>query len=203
MKEIGRRGRVVFVNVSKATNADSAAQALACFDDIFWIAGGKAKTGGISSLGKFFPHMRKAYLIGEAAKPFAAELEGRVPNVIAGTLDHAIELAAKDAEASASEPVVLLSPACGSFDQFRNFEVHGDEFRELVVRIPGMTRATDEKAAIELAAKEYKIADVLRDRLSRDVTSDDLRPGPATACKTGPDMLAGLWNGGSARFTPA
>ena len=111
----------------KATNADSAAQALACFADIFWIAGGKPKTGGIASLAGFFPRIRKAYLIGEAAAGFAAELDGRVPHVIAGTLERAVELAAHDAEAAGlDEPVVLLSPACASFDQYRNFEVRGD-----------------------------------------------------------------------------
>jgi UDP-N-acetylmuramoylalanine--D-glutamate ligase len=139
MEEIGRKGRVLFVNDSKATNADSAAQALACFTDIFWIAGGKAKTGGLSSLTGFFPRMRKAYLIGEAAAGFASELEGRVPHVVAGTLERAVELAARDSEAAdLAEPVVLLSPACASFDQFRNFEARGDAFRELVLALPGV-----------------------------------------------------------------
>jgi len=139
MEQVGRKARVLFVNDSKATNADSAAQALACFSDIFWIAGGKAKTGGIASLARFFPRMRKAYLIGEAATDFAAELEGRVPHVIAGTLERAVELAAADAEAAdVAEPVVLLSPACASFDQYRNFEVRGDKFRELVRALPGL-----------------------------------------------------------------
>jgi UDP-N-acetylmuramoylalanine--D-glutamate ligase len=139
MEEIGHKGRVLFVNDSKATNADSAAQALACFTDIFWIAGGKAKTGGLASLAGFFPRMRKAYLIGEAAAGFASELEGRVPHVVAGTLERAVELAARDAEAAdVKEPVVLLSPACASFDQFRNFEARGDAFRELVLALPGM-----------------------------------------------------------------
>jgi UDP-N-acetylmuramoylalanine--D-glutamate ligase len=145
MEEIGRKGRVLFVNDSKATNADSAAQALACFSDIFWIAGGLPKTGGISSLAGFFPRIRKAYLVGEAAPGFAAELEGRVPHVIAGTLDRAVALAAHDAEtADVSEPVVLLSPACASFDQYRNFEVRGEAFRELVLALPGMVRAKRE-----------------------------------------------------------
>jgi UDP-N-acetylmuramoylalanine--D-glutamate ligase len=140
MEEVGRKARVLFVNDSKATNADSAAQALACFSDIFWIAGGKAKTGGIASLAGFFPRIRKAYLIGEAATDFAAELAGRVPHVVAGTLERAVELAAGDAEASdLGEPVVLLSPACASFDQYRNFEVRGDKFRELVRALPGLT----------------------------------------------------------------
>src|SRR2546421_9401371 len=113
---------VLFVNDSKATNADSAAQALACFTDIFWIAGGKPKTGGIESLAGYFPRIRKAYLIGEAAEEFARTLAGKVDHVIAGTLDRAVALAAHDADASGlADPVVLLSPACASFDQYRNF----------------------------------------------------------------------------------
>jgi UDP-N-acetylmuramoylalanine--D-glutamate ligase len=140
MEEVGHRGRVLFVNDSKATNADSAAQALACFSHIFWIAGGRAKTGGIASLAGFFPRIRKAYLIGEAATEFAAELQGRVPHVIAGTLERAVELAAAEVESSdIPEPVVLLSPACASFDQYRNFEIRGDKFRELVRALPGLT----------------------------------------------------------------
>jgi UDP-N-acetylmuramoylalanine--D-glutamate ligase len=139
MEEIARRGSVLFVNDSKATNADSAAQALACFTNIFWIAGGKPKTGGIASLGGFFHRMRKAYLIGEAAPGFAAELDGRVPHVVSGTLESAVVRAAEDAQAAGlPEAVVLLSPACASFDQFRNFEVRGDAFRELVVGLPGI-----------------------------------------------------------------
>ena len=139
MEQVGRKGRVLFVNDSKATNADSAAQALACFSDIFWIAGGKPKTGGIASLARFFPRIRKAYLIGEAAAGFAAELDGRVPHVTAGTLDRAVELAAHDAEACRlDQPVVLLSPACASFDQYRNFEIRGDKFRDLVRALPDL-----------------------------------------------------------------
>jgi UDP-N-acetylmuramoylalanine--D-glutamate ligase len=140
MEELGRRGAVLYVNDSKATNADSAAQALACFSDIFWIAGGKPKTGGIESLRGFFPRIRKAYLIGEAADEFAATLSPGVPHEIDGTLDKALAAATRDAEASTvPEPVVLLSPACASFDQYRNFEVRGDAFRELVRALPGLT----------------------------------------------------------------
>jgi UDP-N-acetylmuramoylalanine--D-glutamate ligase len=139
MEEVGRRGKVLFVNDSKATNADSAAQALACFGDIYWIAGGKPKTGGIESLRGFFPRIRKAYLIGEAANDFAATLGSGVPHEIDGTLDKAVAAAARDAETSGSaEPVVLLSPACASFDQYRNFEVRGDAFRALVRALPGL-----------------------------------------------------------------
>ncbi|HEY6254445.1 MAG TPA: UDP-N-acetylmuramoyl-L-alanine--D-glutamate ligase [Xanthobacteraceae bacterium] len=143
METIARKGRVLFVNDSKATNADSAARALACFSDIFWIAGGKPKTGGIEQLTGFFPRIRKAYLIGEAAAAFARTLENRVPWEIAGSLDRAVGLAARDAEIVAAEmaPVVLLSPACASFDQFRNFEVRGDRFRELVRALPGVAPA--------------------------------------------------------------
>lgn len=140
MEAVGRKGRVLFVNDSKATNADSTAQALASFDRIFWIAGGKPKAGGISSLGDFFPKIAKAYLVGVASDAFAATLDGRVPWVAAGTIDRALELAAADAAAdAAAEPVVLLSPACASYDQFRNFEVRGDHFRALVQAIPGIS----------------------------------------------------------------
>jgi UDP-N-acetylmuramoylalanine--D-glutamate ligase len=142
MEEIGRRGRVLYVNDSKATNADSSAQALACFPDIYWIAGGKPKTGGIESLRGFFPRIRKAYLIGEAAQEFAGTLGTAVPHETDGTLDKALAAASRDAETStAAEPVVLLSPACASFDQYRNFEVRGDAFRDLVRALPGLVAA--------------------------------------------------------------
>ena len=143
MQPIGRKptglGKVLFVNDSKATNADSAARALASFTDIFWIAGGQPKTGGIVGLSEFFPRIRKAYLIGEAAKEFAGTLEGKVPYEIGGVLSAAVDAAARDAEASdAKEPVVLLSPACASFDQYPNFEVRGKAFTDLVRAIPGV-----------------------------------------------------------------
>ena len=142
METIGRKGKILFVNDSKATNAESAARALACYSDIFWIAGGKPKTGGIAALAGFFPRIRRAYLIGEAAASFAAGLERHVPFVVAGTLDRALALAARDAEAAIEmAPVVLLSPACASFDQFRNFEARGDKFRELVRDLPGVAPA--------------------------------------------------------------
>ena len=141
MEEVGRRGAVLFVNDSKATNADSAAQALACFHDIFWIAGGRPKTGGIEGLRSFFPRIRKAYLIGEAADQFATTLTDAVPHEITGTLEKALAAAARDAAtSSAHEPVVLLSPACASFDQYRNFEVRGDAFRALVHALPGLQK---------------------------------------------------------------
>ena len=139
MQPIGRKGNVLFVNDSKATNADSAAKALASFTDIFWIAGGKPKTGGIESLTSFFPRIRKAYLIGEAADEFARTLDGKVPYEKCGVLPTAVNAAARDAAASSlKEPVVLLSPACASFDQYPNFEVRGKAFTDIVSALPGV-----------------------------------------------------------------
>ncbi len=145
MQPIGRKdtklGRVQFVNDSKATNANSAARALASFHDIYWIAGGRAKTGGITSLAEYFPRIAKAYLIGEAAKEFAATLDGKVAYEIVDVLPAAVAAAARDAESSpAREPVVLLSPACASFDQYPNFEVRGQAFTDLVLALPGVQR---------------------------------------------------------------
>jgi len=139
MQQIGRKGSILYVNDSKATNADSAAKALGSFNDIFWIAGGKPKTGGIASLAEFFARIRKAYLIGEAAEDFAHTLEGKVPYEIVGVMSAAVNAATRDAEASAlKEPVILLSPACASFDQYPNFEVRGKAFADLVRAVPGV-----------------------------------------------------------------
>ena len=138
MEEVARIGRVLFVNDSKATNADAAEKALSSFDRIYWIAGGKPKTGGITSLEPYFPRIAKAYLIGAAAEEFAATLAGKVETVMAGTMDAAVAAAARDAAADgAAEPVVLLSPACASYDQYRNFEIRGDHFRGLVQALVG------------------------------------------------------------------
>jgi UDP-N-acetylmuramoylalanine--D-glutamate ligase len=141
MEEVGRQGRVLFINDSKATNADAAARALASFQRIYWIAGGRPKEGGISSLSDFFPRFARAYLIGEAAEDFARTLAGKVPHVMSGTLANAVAAAAADAARDpAAEPVVLLSPACASYDQFKNFERRGDAFRALVLQLNGITR---------------------------------------------------------------
>ena len=139
MEQVGRRGSVLFVNDSKGTNADAAAHALSSFAEIFWIAGGKPKVGGITTLTEYFPRIRKAYLIGEAAQEFAGTLGKSVPHEISETLDVAVANAARDAEASGlHDPVVLLSPACASFDQYRNFEIRGAAFRDLVNALPGV-----------------------------------------------------------------
>jgi UDP-N-acetylmuramoylalanine--D-glutamate ligase len=140
MQQVGRKGPILYVNDSKATNADSAAKALGSFHDIYWIAGGKPKTGGITSLAEFFPRIRKAYLIGEAAAEFAKTLDGKVEYEIVEVLSAAVDAATRDAEASGlKEPVVLLSPACASFDQYPNFEVRGKAFTDLVRAVLGVT----------------------------------------------------------------
>ncbi len=140
LEDIGRLGSALFINDSKATNADSAATALAAFErDVFWLLGGRPKQGGITSLTEFFPRVTKAYLIGEATEEFAATLDGKVRFERCGTLDRAVAAASADAAASgAREPVVLLSPACASFDHYRNFEMRGDAFRVLVAGLPGI-----------------------------------------------------------------
>lgn len=140
MENVGRLGSVLFINDSKATNADSADKALGSFDDaIYWVAGGRQKEGGIAPLASHFKRLAKAYLIGECAEDFAATLAGRVPFEVSGTLDEAVAAAARDAaRSSAPEPVVLLSPACASFDQFASFEARGDAFRQSVSRLPGI-----------------------------------------------------------------
>jgi UDP-N-acetylmuramoylalanine--D-glutamate ligase len=129
---------VRYVNDSKATNADAAAKALACYDDIYWIAGGLAKEGGIAALAPFFPRIRHAFLIGTAAAAFAETLAGRVPFPRSGELAGAVA-AARAAALEAGKPgaVVLLSPACASFDQFSDFEQRGESFRRLVAALPG------------------------------------------------------------------
>ena len=139
MEIIGTRRGVLFVNDSKATNAEAAAPALSSFGRIYWIAGGLPKDGGIETLRAFFPRIARAYLIGEAAPAFAATLGAEAPFEIAGTLDAAVAHAARDAADDASgEPVVLLSPACASFDQFKNFEVRGEAFRSAVHALDGL-----------------------------------------------------------------
>lgn len=136
MEPVARVGRVLYVNDSKATNADAAARALASFERIYWIAGGRAKEGGIAGLKGFFPRIAKAYLIGEAAEDFAATLGDKVAHEITGTLEKAIARASEDAAGDgAREIAILLSPACASFDQYRNFERRGDAFRDAVAAI--------------------------------------------------------------------
>ena len=146
MENVARLGQVLFVNDSKATNADAAAHALASFDNIYWIAGGLAKSGGIDGLSGYFGKLNGAYLIGEAAGEFAKCLSGHARTVNAESIENAVAMAARDAAADDREAVVLLSPACASFDQYRNFELRGDAFRAAVAALDGVNMAGEEAA---------------------------------------------------------
>lgn len=127
---------VLYVNDSKATNADAAARALACYDTVYWIAGGRAKEGGLAGIEPWLGRVRHAFLIGEAEAAFAAALAGLLPVSRCGSLDRAVAAATARARSDALPgAVVLLSPACASFDQFRNFEARGAAFRALVEAI--------------------------------------------------------------------
>ena len=126
-------GGVAYINDSKATNADAAAKALACYQDIYWIAGGQAKEGGLDGLEDLMPRIRHAYLIGDAQDQFATWLEGRAPFSKCGTLIQAVAEAHVAAQASHIEgAVVLLSPACASWDQFKSFEDRGEQFTRMI-----------------------------------------------------------------------
>jgi UDP-N-acetylmuramoylalanine--D-glutamate ligase len=137
---------VRFINDSKATNADAAGKALACYDRIYWIAGGRPKEGGLAGLEPYYSRIAHAFLIGEAAEAFARTLRAhRVPLTVAGTLDAAVPAAfALARQHNVEQSVVLLSPACASFDQFANFEERGAAFARLV----GGLRPTRAAAAL-------------------------------------------------------
>lgn len=127
---------VRFINDSKATNANAAAQALAVYPRVYWIAGGVAKEGGVEELAPFYPRIAKAYLIGQSAGDFADALRGKVAVAMAGHLEAAVKLAFADARASGEpHPVVLLSPACASFDQFKSYEDRGEHFKRFVAAL--------------------------------------------------------------------
>ena len=135
-ERVGTREGVTFVNDSKATNADSTERALGSYDRVVWIAGGVPKAGGIDSLAPLFGRVAHAVLIGQCAGDFAATLSRHhVPNEVAVTLDAALP-AARAAARRLGVPVVLLSPACASFDQFTGFDARGDAFRALVAALP-------------------------------------------------------------------
>ena len=133
MEKIGSVGGIPVINDSKATNAEAAARAIACFENVYWIAGGRPKEGGIDAIAPVFPHIAHVFLIGEAEERFAATLEGQLPVTRCGTLDRAVAAALDAACQNGREgTVVLFSPACASFDQFSDFEQRGDRFRALV-----------------------------------------------------------------------
>ncbi|MCC7265841.1 MAG: UDP-N-acetylmuramoyl-L-alanine--D-glutamate ligase [Caulobacteraceae bacterium] len=132
METVAMVGAVRFVNDSKATNADAARQAMASYPKFYWIAGGQPKAGGIESLEDLFPRIERAYLIGEGAPEFLRTLKGKADAVESRTVAAAVAAAYADASASGEEAVVLLSPACASFDQFADFEARGEAFRTAV-----------------------------------------------------------------------
>ncbi|HLB99561.1 MAG TPA: UDP-N-acetylmuramoyl-L-alanine--D-glutamate ligase, partial [Acetobacteraceae bacterium] len=137
-QRVGAVDGVVFINDSKATNADSAARALVCHERLVWIAGGMQKEGGIEPLTKYFPRIACAVLIGRDAPGFAATLAAHgVPHEVVGTLERAVP-AGLEAARRTGAPVVLLSPACASWDQFSGYDQRGDRFAELVA---GLRRA--------------------------------------------------------------
>ena len=139
MQPLGHVGRALIVNDSKATNAEAAEKALASFaGGIHWIIGGVAKEGGIAGLKPYFNRIAHAYLIGKSTPVFAAQLGDDVPFSDCGTLEQAFAQAVARANASCEpEPVVLLSPACASYDQFPNFEVRGARFKDMAEAMTG------------------------------------------------------------------
>lgn len=132
MEEVGRVGKVVFINDSKATNADAARQALQSYPKVYWIAGGRAKEGGIEDLQDLFGRVAKAYLVGEAADAYAATIGSSAKWEISGDIRRAVTDAHADAMLTGEDAVVLLSPASASFDQFPDFEARGEAFRAAV-----------------------------------------------------------------------
>jgi UDP-N-acetylmuramoylalanine--D-glutamate ligase len=142
METVGFIGHVRFVNDSKATNSDATRQAMASYDRFYWIGGGQPKTGGIEDLADLFPRIEKAYLIGEAAPVFADTLtratKGKARVVASGQMDEAVRAAYADAVKSGQDTIVLLSPACASFDQFTDFEARGEAFRTAVQKLAAL-----------------------------------------------------------------
>ena len=137
-ERVASAGNVVYVNDSKATNADATARALSSYRDIYWILGGQAKEGGVAPLAPYFDRVRHAFLIGEAADMFEGQLKGKVEFTRSGDLQAAVNAAHARTQAEAKgAAVVLLSPACASWDQWKSYEHRGDAFREMARALPG------------------------------------------------------------------
>lgn len=129
----GYIGKVEYINDSKATNAEATAKALGSYDNIYWILGGLPKDGGLNGLEKYMPKIKKAYLIGKAAKDFKLWLDIQgVESYMCSTIDIATQKAHEDAQNSDEKGTVLLAPACASWDQFKSFEKRGDAFMDIV-----------------------------------------------------------------------
>jgi UDP-N-acetylmuramoylalanine--D-glutamate ligase len=131
LEEVGTVGGVLFVNDSKATNVAAARRGIEAFPDgVHVILGGSLKGGGFRGLREAVAaRCRAAYLIGAAAEELQRDLEGTVPLHRSGDLETAVEAAARAARPG---DVVLLSPACASYDQFRDYEERGERFRRLL-----------------------------------------------------------------------
>jgi UDP-N-acetylmuramoylalanine--D-glutamate ligase len=137
-ERVAEVGNVVYINDSKATNADATARALSSYRDIYWILGGQAKEGGIAPLAPWFDRIRHAFLIGEATELFARQLEGKLAYSRCGDLKSALDAAHARAQRESRGPaVVLLSPACASWDQWKSYEHRGDAFRAMARALPG------------------------------------------------------------------
>ncbi len=135
LQEFAQIRNVRFVNDSKATNASAASRALECFENVFWIAGGRSKQDDIESVWPYLEKVRHVFLIGEAADKFAYALAGRVPYTLCGDLEHAVVAAFEMAQIEVANAVVLLAPACSSYDQWLNFEERGEAFQNCVERL--------------------------------------------------------------------
>ena len=141
-EQVAEVGAVIYVNDSKATNADATARALSSYRDIYWILGGQAKEGGVAPLAEYFDRIRHAFLIGEATELFAGQLEGKLAYSRCGDLQSALEAAHAQAQRDLAarggrRGVVLLSPACASWDQWKSYEHRGDAFRAMARALPG------------------------------------------------------------------
>ena len=141
-EQVAAVGDVVYVNDSKATNSDATARALASYRDIYWILGGQAKAGGVAPLAPWFDRIRHAFLIGEATEYFAGQLDGKLPYTRCGDLKSALVAAYERAQSETRDraggrAVVLLSPACASWDQWKSYEHRGDAFRAMARALPG------------------------------------------------------------------
>ena len=169
MEEVGHQDGILFINDSKATNADATSRALASFPKVHWILGGLPKAGGITTLVDYFDRIEHAYLIGQASEEFAATLtQHGVDFSFCGHMDIALERAVEACKEavvpnSKNEQVILLSPACASFDQFPNFMKRGDVFRDDVqhylktgqVLVDPSHHAPDDKAADSLIGEGH------------------------------------------------
>lgn len=129
---VGQLAHITYVNDSKATNAEASAKALTSYENIYWLAGGQPKEGGVKSLIPLLETVQRAYLYGEAAEQFTTTLKKHLPCWQGKSMHDALQEATRDAIQSRKPAVVLLSPACASWDQFKSFEDRGDQFRDQV-----------------------------------------------------------------------